>query len=124
VTPLRLLADENVPRAAVQALVGSGLDIVSVAEVLPSVADEDVLAFAKRNGQILISFDKDFGRLVFLERLPSDGVVFLRVPTRSPEYVTRVLAELIRSEITLFSRFTVVSESRVRSIPLPPHRSR
>ena len=76
-TQPRYLADENVPLHAVRRLARSGIDIESASSVLPGVADEDVLAYATRNGQVVVSFDKDFGRLVFVERLVPPGVVLL-----------------------------------------------
>jgi len=78
-----------------------------------------VLALATQNSQIVISFDKHFGRLIFLEKRVPVGVVLLRVSPRSPEYISTVLLKLLRSEIALVGRFTVVTEDRVRSVPLP-----
>jgi predicted nuclease of predicted toxin-antitoxin system len=119
VTQPRYLADENVPLHAVRRLAQSGIDIESASGVLPGVADEDILAYATRNGQVVISFDKDFGRLVFVERLVPPGVVLLRFSPRSPEVIHDMLSRLLTSGIALVGYFTVVTDRRVRSVPLP-----
>jgi hypothetical protein len=43
---VKLLANENIPRFAVEALRGAGHDVAWIVERAPSVADEDVLALA------------------------------------------------------------------------------
>jgi predicted nuclease of predicted toxin-antitoxin system len=63
---MRLLADENFPGAAVDALRDAGHDIVRVRTAAPGACDFDLLAWAARDGRILLTFDKDFGG-----RLPS-----------------------------------------------------
>src|SRR5512135_685987 len=99
-------------------MVAAGFDVATVIDATPGVADEDVLALAARNGQIVVSFDKDFGRLVFVEHLIPAGVILLRFPPRDPELIASTLMKVLRSEIVLVGRFTVVTEERVRSVPL------
>jgi predicted nuclease of predicted toxin-antitoxin system len=61
---LRFLANENVPGDAVTALTEAGYDIVWIRTAAPGSADEDVLAWAMREGRILLTFDQDFGELL------------------------------------------------------------
>ena len=58
-----LLAGENLPRAAVQALAQAGHDVVWIRLSSPSLRDSEVLARATREIRILLTFDKDFGDL-------------------------------------------------------------
>jgi len=77
VTPF--LADENIPWASIRRLRSAGLDVVSVREETPGIVDSAVLARAVRDGCILLTMDKDFDRLIYLERLPTpSGVVYFR----------------------------------------------
>ena len=41
----------------------------------PRATDEDLLALAYREGRILVTDDKDFGELVFVQRLPHPCIV-------------------------------------------------
>jgi predicted nuclease of predicted toxin-antitoxin system len=65
---MRLLADENIPLAAIDLLRKRGHDVLAVSEIAPSICDEDVLLMAKDEGRILLTFDKDFGELAFSSR--------------------------------------------------------
>ena len=62
---MRFLADENFPRPALDALRKAGWEVVSIAEECPGVPDEDVAALCAAQERILLTFDKDFGELVF-----------------------------------------------------------
>lgn len=42
-------------------------------------SDVEVLELANREERIMITFDKDFGELVFKEKLIHKGVIFLRL---------------------------------------------
>jgi len=66
---LRFLADENIPIASVEALRGAGHDVVAVAEVAQGASDRAVLRIACDESRLLVTFDRDFGALVFGETL-------------------------------------------------------
>jgi hypothetical protein len=82
---MRFLADENFPRPALLALRKAGWDVLAIAEECPGVPDEDVAALCEDQRRILLTFDKDFGELVFHRGLPAgSGVVLFRIPPDSP----------------------------------------
>jgi hypothetical protein len=60
---VRLLANENIPRAAVAALIAAGHDVAWVRQAAPGMPDPEVLAMAEREKRILVTFDNDFGEL-------------------------------------------------------------
>jgi len=119
VTQPRYLADENVPFRTVSRLAESGVDIQSVSVVLPGELDEDVLAYATRNGQVVISFDKDFGRLVFVERMVPAGCRPAQIRTTDPGACHDVMSRLLTSGISLCRSLHGRHDRRVRSVPLP-----
>lgn len=57
---IRLLADENVPLASIRLLRTAGWD---VAEVVRGATDMAALALAAREQRVIVTFDRDFGRL-------------------------------------------------------------
>ena len=117
----RFLADENVPLEAVRGLQSDGHDVVPVLTVCHGAPDEEVLALGAAQQRVVITFDRDFGELVFRRRLPTPpGIVFLRIHAKSPEYIYRHLARLLAAGPALVGRFTVTTEARIRSVPLPP----
>lgn len=76
----RLLLDENYPHSAARGLAQAGHDVQSVAGLIPGVADLGVLALAREQQRILVTFDADFGDLVFQQGAePPSCIVYLRL---------------------------------------------
>lgn len=79
----RLLVNENFPAPSTQALRDAGVEVLAISEHSPGVDDETVLALACREGRWLITFDSDYGELLFARRLPAPPAVVL---PREPRY--------------------------------------
>lgn len=116
---MRLLANEKLPRAAVEALRALGHDVLWIAENCPSVRDEHVLDLAVRESRLLLTHDKDFGELAFRRGLPAtSGVVLLRVAP-VPSLVTELAKKALSEHADFRGKFVVVEEGRIRERPLP-----
>ena len=119
---MRFLADQDVYAVTVRLLRDVEHDVVTASEMgLPQATDSELLAAAQRERRILITRDRDFGSLVFLEHLGA-GVIYLRV---SPPILEAVHAELRRvlasySEDDLHKAFVVVEAGRHRLRRLSP----
>lgn len=64
---MRFLADESCDFAIVRALRGAGHDVLAVAEIAPRAEDPEVVQLAVGEGRLLLTEDKDFGRIVFAD---------------------------------------------------------
>lgn len=115
---MKFLADENIPLRAVEKLRESGLEITSIVEESPGLPDVDVLRLSAERKVVLITFDKDFGTLVFKRQEESFGVILLRFPPKSPEFVFDMLKILFNSGIDFERKFIVMRENKVRVISL------
>jgi predicted nuclease of predicted toxin-antitoxin system len=118
---IRLLADENFPKASVVRLRTAGHEVGSIAEDMAGVSDRAVLALARSENRYLLTFDRDFGELIYRrgEAAPR-GVIYFRFLPVDPEEPARVLEALLkRPEIQLEARLTVVTRDQVRQRPLP-----
>jgi predicted nuclease of predicted toxin-antitoxin system len=76
---LKLLADENIAGDMVAWLRAQGCEVVHASEQLAQEADSVVLQAAEKEGRLLLTEDKDFGELVFRDRMNSHGVILLRM---------------------------------------------
>ena len=76
---MNLFADENMARAIVIWLRDEGHDVLYASEVEPGALDSDWLSRAEAECRIVLTADKDFGDLIFRDRLTSHGVVLLRL---------------------------------------------
>jgi predicted nuclease of predicted toxin-antitoxin system len=117
---VKILADECCPAYLVEALREDGHEVQYVAESSPSTADHDVLASALSHQQILLTEDRDFCELIFLNNRPAYGVVLLRIhPLKRVERINRV-REVFRSRRSeLVGSMTTVTLTKMRSRPLP-----
>jgi len=112
---LKLLLDENIGHEAFRVLLDLGYAVKSILKDAPGSSDENVLAQAEREEMILVTLDRDFGRLVFLKSHKHVGVIYLKLQNESAALITQVLISLLTSYADrLAGSFTVVSERSVR----------
>lgn len=112
---MNLLADESVDGPVVERLRQEGHEVVYVAEISPSVADEEVLQQANTRAALLVTADKDFGELVFRQGRLHASVVLLRLAGLPPALKAETVAAVLRDrEAELHKAFSVISRGTVR----------
>lgn len=118
---MKFLADENFPLPSVHALSVAGHDVAAVVLESPGASGELVLERAVREDRILLTFDRDYGRLLYQQGAVSPGgIVYFRfVPSSLEEPAEYLLALLERSVPSLPGMLTVAERDRVRQRPLP-----
>ncbi len=62
-------------RSLTKQLSDLGHDVRLAGDVDPRASDERILSLAREEGRILLTEDKDFGELVFVQRLQHPGIV-------------------------------------------------
>ena len=119
---MRLLADENLPRLAVQRLRSRGHDLVWVKEERPGITDPEVLSFATSEKRLLLTFDKgDFGKLIFQDKQKAPfGVILFRIRNEcSPSEIAQIIVNMVEQQSNWAGYFSVVhNENRMRMISL------
>jgi len=70
---LKIVADESVDKQIVDGLRSNGHNVLFIAELVPGIDDEAVLLRSRESNAILLTADKDFGELVFRQRLLHSG---------------------------------------------------
>lgn len=117
---MRLLANENFPLDAVEALRADGHDVTWIHEDAPGSSDEQVLARAQQEMRVLVTFDKDFGELAFRSKLPATGgVILFRITASSSRRVAQVAVQALASRTDWAGHFSVIEDQRIRMTPLP-----
>jgi predicted nuclease of predicted toxin-antitoxin system len=77
---MRLLANENIPLSAVGPPEPVD-DVLWIREKSPGITDIEVMELGHREKRILVTFDKDFGELVFsTKQPPARGIILFRIP--------------------------------------------
>jgi predicted nuclease of predicted toxin-antitoxin system len=117
---MRILANENFPGAAVEALRARGHDVFWARTNFPGSPDSEVVKRAASEHRILITFDKDFGELAFRRGLSSPaGIVLFRIKAPSAAHVAEMAVAVLESRDDWAGHFSVIEERRVRMTPLP-----
>jgi predicted nuclease of predicted toxin-antitoxin system len=118
---MRFLANENFPLQSVRLLRQADLEVASITEDSPGIEDSEVLARAADEQLVILTFDRDYGELIYRWRLRSPkGVIYLRFRPHTPEEPASILLNLLQTEGLQFEEwFTVVERDQIRQRPLP-----
>jgi predicted nuclease of predicted toxin-antitoxin system len=118
---MRFLANENIPVASIKLLRRAGHDITAIIEEAPGEIDRTILDRASEEKRVILTFDRDYGELIYRYRLSVPaGVVYFRFDPVTPEEPAQFLLRLLSlEELALLQMFTVVERDRLRQRPLP-----
>lgn len=115
----RLLANENFPAPAVRRLREAGFDVSHVAEGHAGLSDEQVLAIAVTEDRWVLTFDRDYGELLFARRRPAPPcLVYLRLPHYRPEQPADFVLPLLAEPSEWLGFYVTVEGQRLRKRPL------
>jgi predicted nuclease of predicted toxin-antitoxin system len=113
---MKLLADENFPLKSIQYLQNKGYDISSIAKDAPGIHDDKVIAIASQEDRTILTFDRDYGELIFKHNHKlRKGVIYLRFDEYEPEEPGKIIEELLQNkEITFENTLTVIDRGGIR----------
>lgn len=112
---MRFLVDECAGPAVAKWLREKEHEVFSVFDEARGLSDEVILSMAANERWILITNDKDFGEMIFRDRKPHHGVVFLRLADECAANKIGVLRHLLNSySEKLEDQFVTVTETKVR----------
>ncbi|MBI3500330.1 MAG: DUF5615 family PIN-like protein [Bacteroidetes bacterium] len=77
---MKLLANENFPLDSILYLRKKGYDIKAIGTDFSGITDKEIIAIAEKENRTIITFDKDYGELIFkFGNKPASGVIYLRL---------------------------------------------
>jgi predicted nuclease of predicted toxin-antitoxin system len=116
---MTIVADESVDKQIVERLRQEGYEVLYIAEMEPSISDNTVLQRANEKNALLITSDKDFGELVFRQKLlSSGGIVLLRLSGLSNQLKAETVVDAFAKHVNDFIQaFSVVSPGAIRIRP-------
>ncbi len=116
---IRFIADVNVERSIVDYLSENGHDVKWIPDYNCEILDEDLLNLANAEKRILLTNDKDFGELVFLQKGLSPGIILLRVKGQRAEDKVKLIKKLLNKySDKLFNHYTVITRRKIRIISM------
>ncbi len=112
---MRFLIDECTGPVVARWLRDRSHEVFSVYDESPGTTDNDILTKAFSENRILVTNDKDFGEMVYREKRPHHGVIFLRLQDERPKSKIDAIEKLLTGyQDQLKDAFVVVTESQVR----------
>ena len=118
---MNFLANENIPLTSIHLLRDAGHNVAAIVEDCPGIKDEEVLRIAAVDNRIILTFDRDYGELIYKRSLTVPaGVVYFRFIPITPQDLADNLLKLLQIKyLSLNRQFTIVERGRVRQRPLP-----
>jgi len=108
------------PGDCVALLRSRGHEVLWIHQSDPGLADDLVLEKALSESRLLVTFDRDFGELVFRKGAKAScGIVLFRISMPSPGKVVQKVLTSLESRSDCENQFSVVSDAMVRMRPLP-----
>lgn len=113
---MKLLANENFPLKSILYLRSHGFDISSIGIDNPSVQDHAVMAIAISDERTILTFDRDYGELIFKHNFkPQKGVIYLRLDEYTAVEPGELIEALIsKKEFDFDNALTVLSRNGIR----------
>jgi predicted nuclease of predicted toxin-antitoxin system len=123
---LALLADENIHPDVVQWLRSKGCNTQTVCDAgMAGQSDDQILATAAANLQVVLTHDRDFGRLAIAAGRSVYGIVYLRPGHINPAFTVGTVEAIARDGPDLQPPFLLVARRvetmvtmRLRRLPV------
>lgn len=116
---MKFLADVNVEKPVIDYLLENGHDVKWIPDYNCKMSDDELLNLAKNEERILITNDKDFGELTFLQKKSSIGIILFRIKGHISQEKVRLMELLLkRYQDKLLHHYIVISKNKIRFIPL------
>lgn len=95
---MKFLVDENIGKSIVGHLKNTGYDVIWIKEVRLGMPDSDILKLALKEKRVIVTYDRDFGELVFLQKEKHYGIILLRLTTDLAFYHIKALKHFLRQK--------------------------
>lgn len=116
---IRFIADVNVEKGIVDYLSGKGHDVKWIPSYNCEIVDEMLLSIANDEKRILITNDKDFGELIFLQKKLSTGIILLRVKGQRVKDKLVMIKKLLQYySDKIQNHFVIITNKKIRFIPM------
>jgi predicted nuclease of predicted toxin-antitoxin system len=77
-----------------------------------------VLETANKQNRILITFDSDFGEIIFRQKLKARGIILLKFAPKSTQQVVDTTLNVLKTQTKIEGHFLTVKEKKIRVLRL------
>jgi len=116
----KLLVNENFPVPAILKLRQNGIDVLAVQEAMPGASDEAILMHACTTGRWLVTYDRDYGELVYSKACPAPpSILYLRQEPFPPDHAADLVMNLLNNPTDAAGFLVVIGSQTIRRRRLP-----
>ena len=115
---MRLLADENFPKAIVDALRADANDVLWARTDCSGWRDTAILDFAESEGRIVLTLDKDFWQVAVQRRvaLVQSGVVLFRIHPATAGNLGPLVRAFVQAEKPWAGHISIIGASGIQML--------
>ena len=111
---MKLLANENFPMISKRLIKEAGFDITHIGEEAFGIMDEEVVELSIKEERVILTFDSDYGTLIFREGYRPYGVIYLRFKEFQAQMPAELLLNLFSDKNIEFEHnFTVIDSNNI-----------
>ena len=77
-----------------------------------------MLETANKQNRILITFDSDFGEIIFRQKLKARGIILLKFAPKSTLQVVDTTLNVLKTQTKIEDHFLIVKEKKIRVLRL------
>lgn len=111
---MKFIANENIPFEVVQKLKNEGYEVLRVDEIKKGMRDDEIIQLSIKEEGILMTFDKDFGELVFKKKKQVYGIILLKFTPQNVDYIFGIIKKFLDQKIKIKGHFIVIEKEKVR----------
>ena len=116
---MKLLADENQRPLVVARLRDAGFVVEYIRESSPGAKDEEILSRPDIREWVLLTYDRDFGDLIFNRGYsPPAAILYTRLDRKAPEVIATRFLNVLEAGLA-WNYITTITEDGERTKPFP-----
>jgi predicted nuclease of predicted toxin-antitoxin system len=116
---VNFVADVNIEKLIVDTLRKQGHDVKWITEVNMCMTDAEILKISSDEKRILLTNDKDFGEIVFRQKMKTSGVILFRVKEQDEDLKLHLMLQLLKNHgDKIENHFIVLAKDKFRIIKL------
>jgi predicted nuclease of predicted toxin-antitoxin system len=111
----KFVIDVGVGRIIETWLAEQNFSVFAIRSLNPEMADTEIIEFADREDAIIISMDKDFGELIFKNKIQHKGILLLRLEDAVAEEKLAVIQNIFPEHLSdIKNKFAVYQNGKLR----------
>lgn len=120
---MKILLDMNVPLKFLDLLTNKGIEALRWSDVgLPGAPDVEIVAYAKENEYIILTYDLDFSTILSITHDLKPSIIQIRTSVRDAQIAVDLIASALtmyESEMKKGSIMSInIKKARLRLLPL------